>query len=55
MCDMRKLPYAEVPNPLAVVLKLSSADLLVLEELVGFKIETSDDAVHAIRAVLANA
>lgn len=54
MNDMRKLPYAEVPKPLTVVLKLSSADILVLEELVGFKIETPDDADQAIRVVLVN-
>ena len=55
MNDMKKLPYADVPKPLTVTLKLSSADILVLEELVGFKIETDDDAEQAIRVVLVNA
>ena len=55
MNDMRKLPFADVPRDLTVVLKLSSADILVLEELTGERIETEDDVEHAIRVVMENA
>lgn len=52
MNDMRKLPYADVPKPLTVTMELSSANIMVLEEIVGEKVETEEQAVHALKVAM---
>lgn len=52
MNDMKKLPYADVPKPLTVTMELSSADILVLEEIAGEQIETEEQAKHALRVAM---
>lgn len=52
MDDMRKLPYANTPKPLTVTMELSSADILVLEEISCKKIETEEQAIHALRLAM---
>ena len=44
-----------VAYPLTVTMTLSHADILVLEELTGEKIDDEYDAVKAIKVVIANA
>ena len=55
MNDMRKLPYANTPKPLTVTMELSSADILVLEEIAGERIETEEQARHALRVAMVHA
>lgn len=52
MDDMKKLPYADTPKPLTVTMELSSADILVLEEIAGERIETEKQAAHALRIAM---
>lgn len=53
--EMRKLQYADTPKPLTVTMELSSADILVLEEIAGQRIETEEQAKHALRVAMAYA
>lgn len=55
MADMRKLPFADTPKPLTVTMELSSADILVLEEISGEWIETEEQARHALRVAMVHA
>lgn len=50
--EMRKLPYADTPKPLTVTVELSSADILVLEEISGERIETEEQAIHALKVAM---
>lgn len=52
MDDMRKLSYADTPEPLTVTMELSSADILVLEEISGERIETEEQAIHALKVAM---
>lgn len=53
--EMRKLPYADISKPLTVTMELSSADILVLEEIAGERIETEEQAIHAIKLAMIHA
>lgn len=50
--DVKKLPYSDYPKPLTVTMELSSADVMVLEEIVGEKVETEEQAVHALKVAM---
>ena len=52
MNDMKKLPYADIPKPLTVTMELSSADILVLEEIAGKRIKTEEQAIHALKVAM---
>ena len=52
---MQKLPYADIPKPLTVTMELSSADILVLEEISCKKIETEEQAIHALKLAMIHA
>lgn len=50
--DVKKLPYSDYPKPLTVTMELSSADVMVLEEISGEKIETEEQAAHALKVAM---
>lgn len=50
--DVKQLPYSDYPKPLTVTMELSSANIMVLEEIVGEKVETEEQAVHALKVAM---